>query len=494
MDHVPSTESAEPACTKPESGLGLIALRAMVMTFALSSLAVAAVTYLRTGRYNPSVGGLLFNPADRFHDLTNTLDGIAVGNPYAPFVTSIGAFFPHGNVYPPAHVVLLRPLNFLPTNSAITVVSLALAAGILLLVQIAVPTRHALYISRSSFSMFRPRFSYFVALSIVPLMLIVKSELDSYALVIAFYSIVALILAFTPFRYRYAPLQLSLTLIFAACYPVVFALDRMNVDIVVFLLLTLGVTTALRRTSIAPGFILGVAAAFKLYPAALVLIMLIQIQRKTKFLIAAIVGAVTSTVLGIKMTGVAAEQILVAYSEGLKWFEQTYALGPPGSNYTASLFNGIITWRYALDGVYPAAFAQELYTWWGPMQVATILGVLAIGIICRYQDWAQWMLACTSIIAFVPATSEYRMLLLLIPIALWLRRVATPSEQDLKRRFLHIALAVLLGFTLAPKAIFAPVLGFITIDSLVTPANLVALLLLTLALGWYTRRAGRRVF
>jgi hypothetical protein len=492
MDHVPSTDNAEPTGVASGNRLALTAMRAMVVAFALSGLAVAAATYHRTGRYNASVGGLLFNPADRFHDLTNTLDGIAVGNPYAPFTSSIGVFFPYGNVYPPAHVALLRPLNLLPTNTAITAVSLALVVGILLLVQIAVPTRHVLYSFGRGFSTFRPRGSHLIALSTIPLVLIVKSELDSYALVIALYAVAALGLAFAPFRFRYAPIQLSLTLTFSACYPVVFALDRMNVDIVVFLLLTLGVATALRRASIAPGLIIGAAAAFKLYPAALVLIVLVRIKRKTRFLVAAIAGAAVSTAVGIRMTGVAADQILVGYTEGLKWFEVTYALGPSGSNYTASLFNGIITWLYALDGAYPLAFAQELYTWWGPLQVGSILGVLAISIFCRYQDWAQWMLACTAIIAFVPATSEYRMVLLLIPIALWLRHLTAPSEQDLKRRFLHIALAALLGFSLAPKAIFAPVLGFITIDSLVTPGSIVALLLLTLALGWYTRRRAPR--
>ena len=488
MTHVPSNATPEATSVAPYKRLFVVALRVMVGAFAATSLAVAASTYHRTGLHNPVVGGLLFNPGDRFRDLTNALEGISAGNPYARFTTSLGAVFPYGNPYPPAHVALLRPLNFIPTDGAITIVALALAVAILLLVQVAVPSRHAFWSSDRGIARHRPLSFYLIALPAIPVVLIVKSELEYYALVLALCSTAAFALTFAPNRFRFRTIQLSLTLLFAACYPVVFALDRMNVDIIVLFLLTLGVTTALRGRPITSGVIIGVATAFKLYPIVFLLIMLIRMPRKLKFAVATMVSAIVATVVGMRLIGVASEQIQVGFTAGLKWFEEAYALGPLGSNYSASLFNGIVTSVYAREGTFPIIFAQDLYSWWGPLQIGVIVSVLAIGILGRYQDWAQWMLACTAIIAFIPATSEYRLVLLLIPIALWLRHLAAPSDNDLRMRGLHIVLAALLGFALAPKAILAPLLGFITLDSLVTPWSLLAVLLVSLILGWCTRR------
>ncbi len=470
-----------------------IAVRVFVMTFAFTAIVSSLLTYLRTGVKNPEFGGLLFRPEDRFRDLTNTLEGIRLGNPYSSFTTTSGSVFPFGNVYPPTHVALLKPLTFVPDDVAATIVTLALGVGIGLALTITQVVRSEPWRAKPITLWRRGGCEAVVCAAAVPAIVVLSHALDYYAVILAITSVIALLFAFAPTQRKVVWLYIPLLIIFVTCYPTTFALDRLNIDILVFAALSAAIVLADRRMTLIPAVLFGSVFALKLYPLAFVGNSLARGGQRIRFAIATIVSAAAFTTLGIGLINTAPVDILTGYAHGLTWFKDTYALGPAGMNYTVSLFNGILAIVFINDGTYPEAFANDLYAIWTPLQIVVIVAAIAIAVFARYAPWARWLVTTSAVITFIPATSEYRMVILLIPIALWVRQITHPTRADHQFVVLHALTAGLLGLALAPKTFFTPFLGFITTDTVVTPWIMLALLITAGALGWITREPHQRV-
>lgn len=261
---------------------------------------------------------------------------------------------------------------------------------------------------------------------------------------------------------RLARTQAALILVLAS-YPVLFAMDRGNVDLVVLVLLWLAlVPGALAKRAprwLAP-MLLGAAMAFKLYPCLFVIVLLRQ--RKWRDASIAVASASLLTLAALLSLGGGFRSNAGGFWASLHTFAGFSAVERSDLfvQHSPSIRAG--AQAVVSVGLLPAETVDVLST------TALVLGLLTLAAVALLplQPWQQLYLVATVATTCLAGTHDYRLLLFILPL------VARLQEQT-DARVCRDSLTVALTMVLVPKSL--PVLyGDVTVGVVLNPILIVA--------------------
>jgi hypothetical protein len=236
--------------------------------------------------------------------------------------------------------------------------------------------------------------------------------------------------------------RLTATAVLLASYPIVFTVDRANVEILVyFFIAAFGVAMAVRRPAIAAVAISG-AIAMKLTPLVFAGVFLKKGLRRWLGLIAGFVAV--ETFMGLVMLRPSISTSITELKKALSYYNRVFVDGDAGYHFGSSLLGGakgIVTLFAGKPG--RISFGHTF----GPVATGvSILGLAAvavlIGLISR-PLWWKLTVATLSLLLLTPVSADYRLIHLFVPLAVFLAdRDAIPRER---------LIAIGFGFLLVPK-------------------------------------------
>ena len=263
--------------------------------------------------------------------------------------------------------------------------------------------------------------------------------------------------------------------------PVSFAVDRANIDLIIFIFVLFGVAAfETRRPALSSGW-LALAAAAKGYPA-LYLLMFLR-GRRLRYLGIAVAIAFVVTIAALY----GFDGSLVNNIDGLRKAEGALQTQFSQSVVTSTYYNAsLVGWAqsvgFFLNGAQGAISVQHaIKPFIIPFDAVGALGLIAY---VRWRETSLWRtvsLVTILSLLLVELSNYYELLFLFIPLALFLR-YGRPDR-------LGISIAVLFGLLLAPKAYFY--LGNLVDSSvLFTAPLLVALATMIILDGKASRQRG----
>lgn len=444
-----------------------LALAAGPAAFGIASIVAGVVSIARHGWSSPRWGGLLYDPDGRFLDLADPVDGVLTGHPFAQFTTSHGVVFPSGINYPPGSVPVLRLFGLigLPASHVAICVITALVLGAL-----------TWWVTLRG-SPKRWRTGGAVLAGLGPIALIVS--LDHYAAAVVIIGSAALALSGLGVRGRTQCSTLAWVLVIAWSFPVAFALDRMNIDLVVFAVMA-GTVVLYNRKRRSMGAIgVGLAVALKLYPIILV-VLEPSTTRAWKRWILALGTAAAFTAIGITMSRQTPFEVMHGFRGSLTWVDQAYIVGPDGLPYGASGFTGAKALYVQLTGQDPTAFAATLYRVWKPLSPLALGALCGLAILLRLPTWQRLTIATAALLLLSPISSDYRVVVMVLPATLFVRsllidRIRSGSTIPV------VITAATFGVTFAPKTLWLISQPYLTTETLFGPVPLAILLVVAFA-------------
>lgn len=288
----------------------------------------------------------------------------------------------------------------------------------------------------------------------------------------------AMLAAFTLFVYRYmreaageaAPGFGRLKLVGLAflSYPFLFVFDRANIEAMVFVFLALFLRYYQRNERRYSVFFLACAIAMKIYPAAFLLVFLRD--RKFKEFLYALLTAGGLTLLAMAVFKGGAEASYHGFIANLARFRADYFFTESGLQHNASLF-GVM--RLAYGRFLPGAPVPELL--YSAAAGAFALLTFYYVVFLRAELWRVVALIVCYIIVFPQISFDYKLIHLLLPLTLFLRRQ--------ERRASDMLYLGLFALMLVPKD-YALIRGDISIAVLLNPAILLAMAGLLVAEGF----------
>lgn len=455
------------------------ALTLVVIANAMLTAVVALVNMARFGIRIPSADGMLFRPADRFSDLYDPVFAAATRNPFSGFITPAGIAYPEGINYPPGIVPILRTLSLLSDTQQRGVLVIALAlSGSALLYAIAfarLPVRRGVLAAIFSCGVCTTYFT-----------------LDEYPLVCLVVAVVSGTLALASAVRNLTLAPVAIALVLGTSFPVVFAIDRMNVDIAVFAVGSLAAILAYRSRTGGAALLVGAAIAMKIFPFALLELFertRIRETARTVMIIAA--AAVVATAIGIASTDHSPTAVAHGFSHALKWVNEKYVIGNAGMPYGYALFTGAKAVYVQATDADPTAYAARMSGVWSVLWIPMTAAAMLVVWLLRFPRWSRVMIAVCLVLLLSPISGSYRAIYLLIPIACWIeyvyrtRAMATRNEAGWTR-----AVALTIGIALTPKALWT-ISTFVTADTILQPVGLTLLLITSVGAGWSARSRSR---
>ena len=230
-------------------------------------------------------------------------------------------------------------------------------------------------------------------------------------------------------------------------YPVVFALDRANVDLYVFILVALGITAFTRRRNGLAACLLGLATGAKIVPGLFLLVFL-RGKRVRYFLLGLLVAAGVNAVALAGFRGQPVANIH-GFQSGLALYDSQNDGGinaTLGNTSIAGFAQGV---GYALNadtGAKDVRLAIKPY-----LTPLLLLGSVLLAWYLARRERTLWRGITLITVAFLllPDVSyEYRLLFLLVPLSLFLLERRLTTEPCASR--------VSSGLLLAPRVYFLP--------------------------------------
>lgn len=244
--------------------------------------------------------------------------------------------------------------------------------------------------------------------------------------------------------------------------PVSFAVDRANVDLLIFILIALGIAAVERLRPTLAAACIGVAAAVKIYPIAYLLVFLRG--RRLRYMTLGIVIAALATILSFSLLRNNFMQNVDGFRSAYSALQTQLAGGVNATYFNASIPGWLQGIGYAVDGGHGLQLVQNALR---PLvlPVEAVAGLILAAYL-RWHEQSLWRavtLITTFFLLFSTLSYYYELLFVFIALALFVRH-ARPSRTA-------IVIAVLFGLTLAPHAYFY--LGNTMIDvSVLTTAPL----------------------
>lgn len=265
-------------------------------------------------------------------------------------------------------------------------------------------------------------------------------------------------------------------------YPFLFAFDRANFEIVVFLCLYLFILFYESRPAVSAVF-LGFAIALKAFPVILAILYLTD--RKYRDLVIAAVISLSATLISYATLPGGISVNLPLHSRNLQLYTQTYALGNEGLYFGNSLW-GALKFTSVITGSQPVSTAAYL--------IAVGFGLIALFLYLVFLEKSFWkkvaLLVC-ALNLFPQVSGDYKLLHLFLPIFL----LVNDNEPDGKR--MQFTWLILFGLLLIPKDYYhLPALPEASISVLLDPLLMLTLMLLIISMGltrFLQARSGRNL-
>ncbi|MCF8537233.1 MAG: DUF2029 domain-containing protein [Candidatus Nanopelagicales bacterium] len=267
-------------------------------------------------------------------------------------------------------------------------------------------------------------------------------------------------------------------LVLALCFPVLFAVDRGNVDLVMVALAGLGMATMLRGHRVSSAFAWGMTLALKVYP---LLLLAPTLRRRSGLQVAAgavAVGAVLAVVSGWALGQGPLSTAMITSGAGdaeSLTLEQKESWG-------LSLASGVRVFAHYLA---PGTLdVQAIDGWLGEqgrwMAIILLLSTCLWVVLLEARWWRGMALVAIAILIFPSVTFQYRAMLLLLPL------VCLGLSRDEPRR--PITYGLLVGLLLGPVGWIAlGDGGTVTISSVILPLVALGLFFLLLVDSWQER-------
>jgi hypothetical protein len=256
-------------------------------------------------------------------------------------------------------------------------------------------------------------------------------------------------------------------------YPVLFALDRTNLEILLFVFIAGFFYFLYVRESVwLAALFLAAAIAFKLYPATLLVLLLAE--RRFKACILAVVFALGLTVIGTAaMAGLGHFSLAAVWqmnSSGKTLYQQTMVIGGGGIQHGHSLW-GVLDLPTFLRGQEPGHWRITLYE----VAAGLIFLLLAVHVIFRETErWKRVLLLMVPAVLLPFVSADYTLIQLYFPLVFFLnaRRV---SRWD-------VAYVALFGVLLIPLDYHYLALAGdgVSISVIVYPVAMLALMVLAI--------------
>jgi hypothetical protein len=253
-------------------------------------------------------------------------------------------------------------------------------------------------------------------------------------------------------------------------YPVLFVLDRGNMEMLVFVF-TAGFFyfTYVRESSWMAALCLAAAIAFKLYPATLLLLLLAERRFKPLVLTVIIAGGLTAISVGLlAVVGHSSlADVLQMNASGLGSVHQTYVFEGSAVQHGHSLWGLVGLWTMLRQ----AAVLDWKTTLYAVAAAAIFLGLVVYAVFRETERWKLVLLATVPGFLLPYVSGDYTLIQLYFPLVFFLnaRRV---SRWD-------VAYVALFGILLVPVDYYY-IRGDISISVIIYPAALVALVLLAI--------------
>lgn len=260
----------------------------------------------------------------------------------------------------------------------------------------------------------------------------------------------------------------SLLTIVLGCltYPVLLALDRGNVDLLVFFALWAMLLLILRGWWVTAAVALSIAASMKGIPALFV-VLFVQARQWRAIAVTVVVSAVlTVTALAMMRGGIYANVQGLATS--LKGFDSVSAQGTNGLHYVTTVAGLLGVLEHYFRGMAGLASSSSV------VAGALLVVVVAATLLLPLELWERVTLLAVAVIMVPPVSYDYRLTLMLLPILLFLSRREVPH--------LPIVVPILFGLLLVPKGL--PILwADVGLGTLVNPLLMLGLVGVVLAQG-----------
>jgi hypothetical protein len=298
-----------------------------------------------------------------------------------------------------------------------------------------------------------------------------------------------LIVVAMSFRVEKALSVVGLPVLLGASFPIAFAVDRMNVDIVILQLMTLALLLLRRGHGNMAAVAFGTAVAVKIYPIYFAIADFRDRGRLARLGIAAITG-ITITFLGFLTMDYPLRDAIDGFNRSVVYFEQNYIIASSGMPYGASLLSALKILFIESGRTDVNAFTASIYPTWKTFSPVLLGGLAAFTVFMRTAPWCRMMVMTCALLVLSPNTGMYRATMILIPVAMWLGHLGLQQFKQRTTR-LEMALACVIGIGLAPLT-FWEVMGFeptvnITSQTLLAPFVYSAVLLAALLVGLQER-------
>lgn len=246
-------------------------------------------------------------------------------------------------------------------------------------------------------------------------------------------------------------------------YPFAFAYDRLNIEGVVTVMLAGAVVLLQLRRPTAAAALIGAAGAVKGYPLLLGLVFLAR--RDVRSLVVTALTAGLLTVLGSAYYGFDVPHTLSLFGDRLALYQDVYVVGDAGLAFGCSLFGLVKIAAYTLGaGRGTIATLADVYV---PLSGLGILALAVFLVRLRPRLWETVTLLILAIDLLPTVSADYKLLHLVIPVALFFRHGA-----DYRRASL---IAVLWAVLLVPKAYWVLYSDGTNLGSIVNPLAMLAI-------------------
>lgn len=258
-------------------------------------------------------------------------------------------------------------------------------------------------------------------------------------------------------------------------YPVLFAIDRGNFEVVVFLFFAGFMWCLKTGRSWTAALLLSVAIALKGTP--LPFAGLFVVRKQWRQLILCLSLTACWTLSGLQILHPPATASLRAFVRNLDYYSNIYVKGEGGWAFGHSLYGGIRGFASLVGGAEAReAVARALAEPFVLLGSISLIAVFAFLALRPGPLWRRTTEATAALLLLSPVSADYRLLLMLVPLSLFL------AEPDELRSDLPVAVAF--GLVLVPKTanvafgLLGPHFG-LGMGAILGPAALIGLLLAT---------------
>jgi len=220
-------------------------------------------------------------------------------------------------------------------------------------------------------------------------------------------------------------------------YPILYTLDRGNIEILCFAFVLLWFYFYQRKNFVMSGVFLGLAAGTKIFPAVFALCYLRKKQKVP--LVAFLVTAALGNLLAMLLLSGGLIENIKNVLESFREFRSLLLVGTGASNYSSSLYSMLKAFYYFFYEGHAGSFFYYLafpFKWLA--SIYFLFGIYLFYRIAKYvwQEkpplWLETYLWAVSIILFPKASYDYRLLYLMLPLMLMFLKKDGDKSSDFK--------------------------------------------------------------